>query len=248
MGPIYVLHYKPVANRKASIVKQFALAGIQHCTFVEQYDAEELTEDIVNSVFNKDKDVYAQKVARSMGVFTENIFYRDKKPWGEGVNYSQDIQWPTPDTIRYSDLSLIIKHSLAWNDIHNNHEYGIIFEDDIIMLPGFIDEFEAQIANTPSDWDIIFFGSGCGFRVPERTKGRGVYKMDPPRAKPTDSYVVSKKAAKILSENFFPVSQRIDWEMQCVCMNLGLSVYWWEPPLTVQGTEIGLYQTTQPQG
>jgi len=235
---IYVPHYKPAKDRKAALAKQFRLAGITECAFVEVYDAEELTDELIDRFSRNDDAIRQEKIDLVKSIQVENMFYADRKPWTQGVDYSTPTAEVVP--LRKSEISLSLKHLLAWMDIcEKDLDYGILLEDDVIIFPGFTEDFDENLKKTPEDWDMIFFGSGCGFRVPERTTGRGVYKMTPPRVKCTDSYAVSNKAAKKLRDGLFPITVPIDFELQHFAVKHDLSVYWFEPPLILQGSEIG---------
>ena len=235
---IYVPHYKPATDRKAALVKQFRLAGITECVFIETHDAEELSDELIQRFYNSDKSAWDEKIRLTHNVRVEAMLYEDRKPWSQGVNYAIP---PFPQRIlKKSEISLSFKHLLAWADICEKElDYGILLEDDVIIFPGLVHDFNEQLKNTPDDWDLIFFGSGDDHRVPERTEGRGVYKMTPPRVKCTDSYAVSRKAAEKLRDGLFPVSMPLDFEMQYFLMKHDLSVYWFEPPLVMQGSQLG---------
>jgi GR25 family glycosyltransferase involved in LPS biosynthesis len=197
-----------------------------------------LSDDLVTKFYNDDKTAWDEKIRLTHAVRIENMLYEDRKPWSQGVNYA------TPPfaqrLLKKSEISLSIKHLLAWIDIcEKNLDYGILLEDDVIIFPGLTYDFNEQLKKTPDDWDLIFFGSGDDHRVPERTDGRGVYKMTPPRVKCTDSYAVSNKAAKKLRDLMFPVSMPLDFELQYFVMKHDLAVYWFEPPLVMQGSQLG---------
>jgi GR25 family glycosyltransferase involved in LPS biosynthesis len=67
--------------------------------------------------------------------------------------------------------------------------------------------------------------------------------MDPPRSRCSDSYFISRQAAKVISEAVQPFSMPIDWELGYQLHLHRMKVYWWEPPLVRQGSETGLYRS-----
>jgi hypothetical protein len=119
-----------------------------------------------------------------------------------------------------------------------------VLDNDAIFLRGFVSGFERNLAATPDDWQIIFIGSGARLRVPERKDGVFAYKMKPPRSKCADSYLIKPAAAEAMCRSVIPFMQAIDWEMAYWMQKLDLSTYWWEPPLVVQGSEIGAFKST----
>jgi hypothetical protein len=73
--------------------------------------------------------------------------------------------------------------------------------------------------------------------------GQPAYIKEHPASKCTDSYVVKKSAVeKILNtmeQYSFPIDFELNYQM---CIN-NMNVYWWEPPLVIQGSQNGLYRS-----
>ena len=169
-------------------------------------------------------------------------------------------------SLGYGHVSLFKKHFLAYEKIITSpHTYNLILEDDIIVHPHFNELFRRSIVQLPDDYDMLFIGCGCGFRVPSefREEGKYIYKKrnyEPTDAlaqlwgareatKCCDSYIVSPKcASRILdyAASLGPngIGKPLDIWLNHVCLHLGLKVYWMDPPVIEQGSETGLFQSS----
>ena len=102
-----------------------------------------------------------------------------------------------------------------------------------------------NIERTPEDWDYIFIGSGCNLRInpklvlPEKV----AYKKEHPATKCTDSYCITFSAAKRVLSTILPFTLPIDFELNYQLERHDMNVYWWEPPIVVQGSQCGLYDS-----
>lgn len=223
--PLYalVIHYTPLAERKAHILSLLEKHNIAH-EFIETYDKEDLT--------------------------------------------PQDILSFRMDKLNHSRVSLFKKHLLAYEKIITSpHTYNLILEDDIIVHPHFNELFQRSIIQLPDDYDMLFIGCGCGFRVPsefrEEDKGKYIYKKrnyEPTdelaqlwrareATKCCDSYIVSPKCASRILDYAASLGPRdidkpLDVWLNHVCLHLDLKVYWMDPPVIEQGSETGLFQSS----
>ena len=224
--PLYawVIHYTPLTERKQHILSLLQKHSVAH-EFIEKHDKEHLT--------------------------------------------SQDLlPFRVSDKLRRGHISLFKKHLLAYEKIiASPHTYNLILEDDIIVHPHFNKLFQRSIGQLPNDYDMLFIGCGCGFRVPsefrEEEKGKYIYKKR--NCEPTeelaqlwgaryatkccDSYIVSPKCATrildyVASLGDDGIELPIDLWLNDVCMHLDLKVYWMDPPVIEQGTEVGLFPSS----
>ncbi len=168
-------------------------------------------------------------------------YTKDEKTWNDKViPYSPFRQLTT------GDISVMHKHIAIYYDIVvNRYEESLIFEDDVILVDNFIDLYNANMYNTPIDWDLIFIGSGCNLRIPttQLIGGRAAYKVDHPASKCGDSYCITLDAATRILSTIIPFTFPIDFELNYQMKLHNMNVYWWEPPLVTQGSETGLYET-----
>lgn len=220
---VYVLHYTKLKERKLFLDKTFDQIGID-VEYITDYDQEVLTDEMINEVYDRSKGSYDSKIHPAYG------------------NRS------TPHRIlNIAEISCTFKHRLAINKIASECEnYGLILEDDVILCDDFPKYFDDFLNRTPSDWDAIFMGCCAGLRVPAQHRDGSVvaYKMAHPASRGGDSYMLTREAAKKISRTMKTFVTISDWELSYQLWLHDMNVYWWEPPLVLQGSETGLYKST----
>ncbi|MGD0232668.1 MAG: polysaccharide pyruvyl transferase family protein [Syntrophorhabdales bacterium] len=243
--PVYVTHYTPLLDRKSALLEQFQKAGIERFRFIESMDREAIGEAETAYFYAADPEKWAKMFAKTRTLFIEaNQWRPDKKSWAEGI--SDDGKFMLPFKIMsMGELSLCCKHAEALRLIAENDDpYAIIFEDDVVLVDDFKHRFVSSLADTPQDWDIIFLGSAFWHKPPERNSGKLSYKMEPPRGKCSDSYMVTPKTARLLLDHMVPFTQPMDWELIYWMNELQLNCFWWEPPIVTQGSQSGKFNSS----
>lgn len=211
---ILVIHYDKLVERKKSILKQFANAGLTNFDFVSNHGKDTLTE-IEKSKFRNLND---------------------------------------------AEISLTLHHFECYKIISEKYDYGIIFEDDVILGDDFKNKIENYIYNLPDDWDMLFFGEGIGVHIPHfrLCPGVNIYKKSTElhnknpggingSSRCTDSYIVSKKCAQQIIQVINRL-QIINLPTDHLLNKLNylnkFNIYWAEPTITVQGTSNGIFKTS----
>lgn len=216
---VYVCHYIPLSDRRhrlEAILKQFTLAPVMWVEF-----------EPVNS----------------------NFYQIDAPQWQEKIDfaYSENEHYQTlrqARPLKSSEVSLAYKHWKCYEDmVLEDIEIGLILEDDVILCKNFQSVLLKFLQQTPRDWDAIFIGSGSGLRVRDRVPGQVAYLKAHPAAKCTDSYLISRSTAHYLYQRLDRVCLPIDFELSWALKSINAKVYWWEPPLVIQGSQSGLYDS-----
>lgn len=141
-------------------------------------------------------------------------------------------------------ISPCIKHINVYDLIASgDDEYALLLEDDIVLHDNFRD-IGKYMEDAPSDWDMIFLGSGCGLSPEFITPDKVFYKKESPSTKCTDSFLIKKEAATKLRDRMVPFSLPIDFELNYHLHMLGFNVYWVDPPIVSQGSELGMFHST----
>jgi GR25 family glycosyltransferase involved in LPS biosynthesis len=146
--------------------------------------------------------------------------------------------------ISRSEVSLAHKHIEAYKDIvKNKYQKSLILEDDVMIVENFPTHFNNHLTKTPSDWDFIFIGSGCGLRIPQHLQQpeQIAYRVAHPASKCTDSYCITYEAAQKILSTIIPFTFPIDFELNYQMELHDMNVYWWEPPLVAQGSQCGVF-------
>ena len=216
----YVLHCKQLKERLLHIQRQLDKFNFNNITWFLDFDGNELTKDIVNKYYTMD-------------------FWYDRflpELYNNKVGHKR--------ALGLGSISLCIKHINVYDLMaKENDEYALLLEDDVVLHDNF-NNIETYMQNAPSDWDMIFLGSGCGLRPKFTTPDQVFYKKESPSTKCTDSFLIKKEAATKLRDNMIPFSLPIDFELNYHLHVLGFNVYWIDPPIVSQGSELGMFNST----
>lgn len=217
----YILHYKKLSERKNFIEKQFK-KYFSNYEYYEDFDKDELTDDLVQKCYNPDKDTQFKKL----------------QLWSSQNHGSVRLLNP-------AEISVSIKHGKVIELISKREdEIAFIFEDDVVLCEDFETKFNEYFDKTPKDFDVVFIGSGANLKPHNVQQGKVVYKREHPASRCADSYLLSKKAATQINSTYFPFSICSDWELAYQMYAHNQTVYWWEPSLVLQGSEHGLFKST----
>jgi GR25 family glycosyltransferase involved in LPS biosynthesis len=144
--------------------------------------------------------------------------------------------------VTLKEKSLYYKHYRTFQKIVEDGSPSIIFEDDVVFDPSNLDVFVDKLSEIPTNWDWVFFGTGCNLSI----DGTGfVENTNRFKSKCTDSMLVHPRAAKKFLNDVQSTSAYlpIDWELNYRFLKLDMNVYWHEPGLVVQGSELGIYKS-----
>lgn len=218
------MHCKKLKERKEELDKW--IHGIpKKPIFINDYDAEELTEEIINKYYK-----YDEKIVRE-------FFKRDWK-----LNNAEI-------SLNIKHIKAIEDFLLRQDEV------ALFLEDDAIPLDkiNFKKEINECLSNTPSDADLIFIGQGISKEFIERKIKKEAKKINDKCYKIlstncTESYLITKKAAQKLLQNIIPFHFCIDWELAYQFSNNQYAIYWWFPPLFEQGSKNGKFKSVLDQG
>ena len=139
--------------------------------------------------------------------------------------------------LRNSEISLAINFIKIFEDSYNkNFSNILILESDAILHPNFFDKVN-NILNKVSnnEWDCISLGFGVGLRL----QNQGFEYLAPVnRFRCTDSLLFNKSAIDYYYHNLKKVSLPIDEEFTLSVQMNKKSVYWLDPPIVVQSSQM----------
>jgi hypothetical protein len=114
-----------------------------------------------------------------------------------------------------------------------------------------LDNYMKQL---PKDYDMCFYGACCNFNIQPHNliPNKNIYKKS---VIPTDwtigstralyCYMVSKRGAINICDYVDNIKYKInlpsDQWLNVVARHINLNIYWAEPTIAIQGTEIGLF-------
>ena len=219
-----ILHYRPLTERKQNVISQMKKHNFTNYSFYEEYDGNTLTEETINKYCvrkHKDWETVEKKIS----------------PW--------NINRTTQKELNISEVSLTIKFGKVFELLSaKDDDYFLIFEDDIILCEDFETVFFQNLNNTPSDWDVVYFGSGANLHPNDIIPGKVAYLKSHPASRCADSILIKRKAIQDLSKTWFPFHLVSDWELGYQHYLHDHKVYWWEPSLVRQGSEYGIFKST----
>lgn len=151
--------------------------------------------------------------------------------------------------------AIFLSHCYAYNQIKDNYDEALIFEDDVILSDNFITIFNNYLKELPSYYDMLFIGNGCNLHIPKDNLIANKYIYEKCLeatdwggdgcGRCIDSYLVNKKCAIKLCEYINNITYKInintDWWLNRAARDINFKVYWAEPTITMQGSENSLF-------
>lgn len=127
-----------------------------------------------------------------------------------------------------------LSHYVLWRVLHHLEDPGpfLILEDDVIFAEDWRERFDAALAETPKDANLLYVGSCNAENKPRRAVGRHVYEVRYPHC--THAYVVWKKMLPLLLERLQKVWAPIDLALILEVFPKMSGVYTILPRLAVQ--------------
>ena len=146
---------------------------------------------------------------------------------------------PLGRKLKWSEISLTLKHSWIIKDsFEKGYDDVLVFEDDVILHPNFIEYFNLFKTQIPKDWDIVWIGSCCNLHAP-CTEGKYFYKADGSRC--THTFMLSKSCVNKIVNEVSNINDGSDFYYNFLIKKYNLNNYWMEPVLSYQNTN---YKTT----
>lgn len=221
-----ILHCKKLTERKVNMLEQMNTFGFSNYLFYEDFDAVELTDSIIKTHYIsgiEDPEQWKSKVIL----------------WGSpALSYH-------PKKCNIAEISLTIKFGKVFKMLSEmEDDMFILFEDDVILCEEFDIHLKQFLANTPEDWDAIYFGSGANLKPTNINSNQIAYLKSHPASRCADSIILKKKTVQDLALTWFPFNLVSDWELGYQHFKHNHKVYWWEPSLVVQGSEHGQFRST----
>jgi hypothetical protein len=209
--------------------------------------------------YSKLKDRKEKCISQFEGQFKNLIFIDEDKMYltFDKFEFTRRLRFGIKNfDLRYNVKNAFVssQHLYCLNEIlKSNEKYGIVFEDDVIINSNF-HLLNSFISNLPEDFDIFCFGNG--FDIHEKDENGvcindGIYIRSNDNKqviKCTDSYVISRKCCEIILDYVNNLTEKIDLPIdflyEKITKEKNLKVYWCEPTLTNQGSQIGRYKSS----
>lgn len=224
---IYIIHYTKLKDRYENIHPFLKNCKIPY-EFITDYDQETLSDDIIEKYYLSDESLFNNK--------TNNL-------WDSNIHKFRVLNKP--------EISCTIKHLIAIKKLSEEcSNFGLILEDDVVFYENFNDRYKYCMSMTPSNWDSIFLGDGCGehfqtFKLSQSTKINDCcYLINHPATNCAEAYILKPEIAKKIYDSAIPFQLVSDWEIAYQLYKINAKTYWWYPSLATQGSRNGKYQST----
>jgi GR25 family glycosyltransferase involved in LPS biosynthesis len=144
-------------------------------------------------------------------------------------------------------LSNALKHYKALEYIANSgdDEISIVLEDDVVYEEKVCLLLEKLIGNLPSDYDMIWLGLPGNQEIKDRNVIKYQNTSEVFRVLPyTDSYLISKKAAKKLYDEFLPIKFVGNIHFSYLLEKLHFKTVICAPNIFADASKIGIFLST----
>lgn len=224
---IYIVHYTKLKDRYDHIMPFLEKCNIPY-EFIRDYDQEELIDENIKDFYLADNELFTHKIQYSYS-FLNSKFRILNKP----------------------EISCTIKHLIAIKKLSEEcKNFGLILEDDVVFYENFNKNYKKCIDLTPSDWDAIFLGDGCGehFQALKLSQSKKIndscYLINHPATNCAEAYMLKSNVAKNIYKSAIPFQLVSDWEIAYNLHKIDAKIYWWYPSLVTQGSRNGKYKST----
>ena len=188
-----------------------------------------IPENDVTFILSHNKDVLTDEFIQSV------IMHNESNTCGIYVP-------PGCRNLRKGQISCTYKHYLALKDIvENGYEYAVIMEDNIFFkgdVSKRIETYISQLNEYYPDWDIIFDSDWTSYTENQTTqdilvyaKSNDINKFGHGGTRCAHFYLLTKKCAKKLYDNYLPFNNAPDWWMNDLFRKLDIKSHWAEPSI-----------------
>ena len=222
---IYIIHYKKLKDRYLYLKEALKNYSVE---WIDFYDRDKLTP---NELSWCNESLWSDRVVE---------IYRDAPP---------------PRPLSSPEICNSLSHIEALKRIaFGEFEFGLVLEDDVILKQDFENKFQTLLGQTPLDYGLIFLGNAFSMKTLNRVGCNpskeikitpNIYeKTSHPKTRTVDAYIIKKEAAQSLVEKITKICLPFDFELSYFIQQLDLKVYWWDPGLIYQGSQIGRYRSS----
>ncbi len=242
----YIMHYKPLEERKSHILKLILKLGLK-AKFITEYDREEL--DINDKRFIQKPEIWNIEIALIKNILLNNIIKNKNISIKSYLywNFIKNIQnLYIPSLFRFrkislAEISLTLKHYAALKEISKSNKPGLIIEDDVLLKKETKNLISTAFELCEKEFDYIDLGGGCDLPLYQEDIAhpikKGFFHLKIPRSRTTAAYMINPKAASILVKNIFPISIHLDWKYQYIFIKENFKVSWTVPSAFLHGSE-----------
>jgi len=253
--PFFILHYKKNLERKAYLAR--ALSGRVVPTWVETMDQGEFSLD---EVYSFDPALFLEQIMAVKDCMIAGTLKQSRLkdwPWAECVRVVRehdltaeqilrDHSWLAPQPLSAGEVSLVLKHRIAWEAIvAGQSDYAIVAEDDVVLLDNSLDYLSGILKILPADFDYIDLAGGVGLFPARGDRAVNTYffEIDPPRDRTSCCAIVRRQLARRILELAPRIVLGSDWMLTYLFNRTRAKVYWADPLVFGHGSQMRIYRS-----
>jgi len=194
--------------------------------------------------------LYQRKIILNKLLENNNMTSQYVEHYDRDTLTKDDIKRFDTNKVDKTNIAISLSHIYCYKEIIDKYNYALILEDDAIFNNMFSRTLRFYMQHLPSDWDMLFLGDGCNMHIPKNILKQNekchIFRNNVTRC--TDSYLISKKCAKKILEEFenshFKCKLPIDHWLNVVINKYSLKVFWCEPTIVTQGSQQSIYESS----
>lgn len=230
---------------------------------IDCFDARDLQDSWIHKPHRSNITHWEEQIDVIRIILVDNLnSIRLNKPINNGQRYvslvkneinqsgSSGFEWLKYRALSPGEISVNMKHYFAISSIAMGEgSYGLIAEDDIIENKDFMSyRFRDLLASIETDnIDYIDLAGGCNLFTESSESNDNLFqRVNPPRTRTNAAYIISKRLAKILANNFLPFVLPIDWHLTCLMnkyITNSIRCAWMSDYPLIHGSEVGAYKS-----
>lgn len=250
---IYVCHYKPLLKRNIYIKEMMEKMNLKF-EFITDFDKEEIKEYLNQYKINKTQ--WNKQIRKIKSILLKNIFSkRDKKisdiskiflkTFLYKINAAPELK---PRKLSPAEISNSLKHLYALKEIKKLSCPALVLEDDVIAKGNTLKLIGEAFELCTKTFDYVDLGGGCNLSPSKDEYPINNFKnfslLSTPRSRTTSGYIISPKAAAILSKEMIPLIMPTDWQFNYLFQKHNFKVAWSNPPAFIHGSQSKYYSST----
>lgn len=205
---IFIAHWERLIERKQNIIEQLKIHGLENFEFITDYDKDNWD---INSIKKEYPKIF--EIVEGNDPFS-------------GIPYNRKL--------KYSEISLTLKHLKIIEEISEKFNWALILEDDATFCDNFLDEFEKSFLELPNDWDLAFPGGCCNLHAPTVNYSNSRVHKVSAQSRCTHGYLISNNCANKILKDLKYCNIASDYFLTHMAIKYNLNVYWFEPVLIEQ--------------
>ena len=221
---LFILLIKITINKYLEINKEYLfykntkvyVINLYHCKdrlelFKNTYNFHNIDYEVISAIDGNKLDINRLHKEQIVGDYVMNTMNKKIRDYHYEIN-------------TMGAIGCYLSHIEVWKKIKEdkNCNYGMIFEDDVIINNNITDKVIYEYINDlPNDWDILLFnnvrkGDEIKNNLVKVSKFTGMY-----------SYIINKNSIDKILNEMMPLNQHIDFKLSCLATLGKINIYFY---------------------